>query len=95
MLAFFFAIDSSALAGGTEWGIEGYIVVYGDAAVRVSAVIQVARMDKLVILISQHAHLGGMKISGLVAPAKERRVPEERAGRDSHLCQGDTTGFGF
>lgn len=65
LLAFVFAIDSSALAGGTGGGREADIVVYGDAAVGVSAAIQAVRMNKSVILISQYGHLGGMTSSGL------------------------------
>ena len=41
------------------------VVVYGDAAVGVSAAVQAARMGKSVILVSQYGHLGGMTSSGL------------------------------
>jgi hypothetical protein len=41
------------------------IVVYGDAAVGVTAAVQSARMGKSVILVSQYDHLGGMTSSGL------------------------------
>jgi len=45
--------------------LEADVVVYGDAAVGVAAAVQVARMGKSVILISQYNHLGGMTSSGL------------------------------
>jgi hypothetical protein len=45
--------------------IEADVVVYGDAAVGVSAAVQAARMGKSVILVSQYGHLGGMTSSGL------------------------------
>lgn len=44
---------------------EADVVVYGDAAVGVSAAVQAARMDRSVILVSQYGHLGGMTSSGL------------------------------
>lgn len=45
--------------------LDADVVVYGDAAVGGSAALQVARMGKSVILISQYGHLGGMTSSGL------------------------------
>ncbi|PXA04334.1 xanthan lyase [Coraliomargarita sinensis] len=45
--------------------LEADVVVYGDAAVGVSAAVQAARMGKSVILVSQYGHLGGMTSSGL------------------------------
>ncbi|MDQ8188392.1 FAD-dependent oxidoreductase [Pelagicoccus sp. SDUM812002] len=41
------------------------VIVYGDAAVGVSAAVQAARMGKSVILVSQYGHLGGLTSSGL------------------------------
>lgn len=44
---------------------EADVVVYGDASGGVTAAVQVARMGKQVILVSQYGHLGGMTSSGL------------------------------
>lgn len=41
------------------------LVVYGDASGGVTAAVQAARMGKLVILVSQYGHLGGLSSSGL------------------------------
>ena len=45
--------------------LTGDVVVYGDAAVGVSAAVQAARMGKSTILVSPFGHLGGMTSSGL------------------------------
>jgi hypothetical protein len=57
----------TALAGGASAATvtEADVVVYGDAAVGVSAAVQAARMDQSVILVSQYGHLGGLTSSGL------------------------------
>ncbi len=44
---------------------EAEIVIYGDAAVGVTAAVQAAKMGKSALLISQYGHLGGMTSSGL------------------------------
>jgi ribulose 1,5-bisphosphate synthetase/thiazole synthase len=44
---------------------EADVVVYGDASGGVTAAVQVARMGKSVILVSQYGHLGGMTSGGL------------------------------
>lgn len=62
-LCFFFGCNSGKLA--QHKAIEADVVVYGDAAVGVSAAVQAARMGKSVILVSQYGHLGGMTSSGL------------------------------
>jgi FAD dependent oxidoreductase len=41
------------------------VVVYGDASGGVTAAVQVKRMGKSVILVSQYGHLGGLTSSGL------------------------------
>ena len=54
--------------GGTLSAAEKHeadVVVYGDASGGVTAAVQVARMGKKVILVSQYGHLGGMTSSGL------------------------------
>lgn len=38
---------------------EAEIVIYGDAAVGVTAAVQAAKMGKSALLISQYGHLGG------------------------------------
>lgn len=44
---------------------EAEIVIYGDAAVGVTAAVQAAKMGKSALLVSQYGHLGGMTSSGL------------------------------
>ena len=65
LLAFVFTLGSWVRAEEGEHLMEAEIIVYGDAAVGVSAAIQAARMNKSVILVSQYGHLGGMTSSGL------------------------------
>lgn len=45
--------------------LKADVVVYGDASGGVTAAVQVARMGKTVILVSQYGHLGGLTSSGL------------------------------
>lgn len=56
--------------------VEKYdVVVYGSTSAGITAAIQVARMNKSVLLISQTNHLGGMTSSGLGATDINQREP--------------------
>jgi len=57
------AVMSAANAGDKVQQAD--VVVYGDASGGVTAAVQVARMGKSVVLVSQYGHLGGMTSSGL------------------------------
>jgi len=58
-------LASSLATEAASAEMEADIVVYGDAAVGVSAAVQAARMGKSTLLVSQYGHLGGMTSSGL------------------------------
>lgn len=55
---------SIGLASAKE-PLKADVVVYGDASGGVISAVQVARMGKSVILVSQYGHLGGLTSSGL------------------------------
>lgn len=60
----------------TIYAAEKYdVVVYGSTSAGVTAAIQVARMNKKVILISQNEHIGGVTSSGLGATDINQREP--------------------
>lgn len=65
MLRFFLLLALSAGWVKAEGLLKADVVVYGDASGGVTSAIQVARMGKSVILVSQYGHLGGLTSSGL------------------------------
>ena len=61
----FLSLALSIWSAKAQSPFQAGVVVYGDASGGVVSAVQVARMGKSVILVSQYGHLGGLTSSGL------------------------------